>query len=301
LDSKTAKTHFQAWLDLQIDPRVHGHSSVMLYHFVYDRAVLKPLFRLQRQYFQARYLRAKGLRHRADAELDWVHTLLTSAECYNHSAHKALEWAFMQYVRDETVLKSMFITVESLRRGYSEIMSHLPQWLGLRLQFEDSPPVDWMRVWYLCGVEPWVAEMMCDLELEEDEQSTLMGELLAKRAEAALAGEATGLTDFTWTVRGGVWAASHTGMMHDSPRASAATSQARLWCEERAMPLTATFAVNLYGDEGSMLMAAFWCSKMTWLMRSEAPLVGEPGDIERAARVGEFHEDPKIQDVYRLG
>ena len=138
LGSTIAQTHFQAWLDLQIDPRAHGHSSIVLYHFVYDRAVLKPLFRLQRQYFQARYLRAKGLRHTADAELAWVQTLLTSAECYNHSAHTALEWAFMQYVRDVTVLKSMFITVESLRRGYSEIMSHLPQWLGLRLQFEDS-------------------------------------------------------------------------------------------------------------------------------------------------------------------
>ena len=40
---------------------------------------------------------------------------------------------------------------------------------------------------------------------------------------------------------------------------------------------------------------------MSGLMRSETPLVGKPGDIERAARVGEFHEDPKIQDVYRLG
>ena len=36
-------------------------------------------------------------------------------------------------------------------------------------------------------------------------------------------------------------------------------------------------------------------------MRSEAPLVAEPGDIERAARVGEFREDPKIQDLYSGG
>ena len=93
--------------------------------------------------------------------------------------------------------------------------------------------------------------------IDEDEQSTLMGELLAKRAEAALAGEADGLTDFTWTVRGGVWIASHTGMMSDLFRALAATSQARLWCEERAMPLIATFAVNLYGAEECMLMDVF--------------------------------------------
>ena len=84
-------------------------------------------------------------------------------------------------------------------------------------------------------------------------------------------------------------------------RASATTPQARVWCEFRKMPLIATFAVSVYGDEGSMLMAAFWCSMMSWLMRSEAPLVAEPGDIERAARVGEFREDPKIQDLYSGG
>jgi hypothetical protein len=128
-----------------------------------------------------------------------------------------------------------------------------------------------------------------------------MDELLAKRAEAALAGEADGLTDFTWTVRGGIWIASHTGMMYDLLRALAATSQARLWCEERAMPLIATFAVNLYGAEESMLMVVFLCAKMSWLMRFEAPLVGEPGEIEHPARVGEFREDPKIQDLYSGG
>ena len=90
-------------------------------------------------------------------------------------------------------------------------------------------------------------------------------------------------------------------MMYDSLRASATTSQARVWCEEREMPLVATFAVGLYGDEGRMLMAALWCSKMTWLMRCEAPLVAEPGDIERAVGVGEFREDPKIQDLHSGG
>ena len=96
---------------------------------------------------------------------------------------------------------------------------------------------------------------------DEDERSTLMDELLAKRAEAASAGEAAGLDHCTWTVRGGQWIATRTGMIYDSFRASAPTSEVRLWCEEHETPLTRPL-------------------KLLCHIRGNFPLEGGPGTLD---------------------
>jgi hypothetical protein len=61
-------------------------------------------------------------------------------------------------------MRCAFVCVESLRQGYNELIVHLPGWIALRLVYEDSAE-DFFPLWTLIGVQPEIADLLCELQL----------------------------------------------------------------------------------------------------------------------------------------
>ena len=113
MGNKTAWAHYQAWTDTRMDLRVLGHDGVLHRHFWYDRAVAVPLYRHQCQFSFAEYVNDEQKRGRVDAWERWIKTFNTMVECYNHDAHKALEWGMEHAgVADKEVAKFAFVAIE---------------------------------------------------------------------------------------------------------------------------------------------------------------------------------------------
>ena len=57
----------------------------------------------------------------------------------------------------KSVLRSMFIVIESLRNSLDELVIHLRPWLARETCFEDDVNHDWRELWLLCGLSSeWV-------------------------------------------------------------------------------------------------------------------------------------------------
>ena len=165
LQDKTAWSCFSAWLQLHLDCRGCGHDGIAIFHFCYDRGILEPLFRCQAKYLRGKYEFDKQERGEVAAFERWCRTLILKTECLNHGAHNSLCWAFRQWIWDPTTTKKLFICIESLRQGYSELVRHLPKWIGSVLRFEDAESDHFLEMWNLFGVHPELASLLCDLQV----------------------------------------------------------------------------------------------------------------------------------------
>ena len=58
-----------------------------------------------------------------------------------------------------------------------------------------------------------------------------------------------------WSVRGGLWTASHAGVPFDSYRAAAVGQGANDFCLAFSLPRTATFALSKFGARAAAILA----------------------------------------------
>ena len=149
--------HWQACRNLIKTPREYGHQAVNVVHHVYDRAVLAPLTRLHHQLLYVLFDQAADNQDEGDAYLSWLTTWFSTSGCFAHDCHVGLKWSILSFIADKTVMRSCFISIESLRNGYSVMMRHVGGWLGQVVRYCDWLDVDAESTYKLLGVqEDWL-------------------------------------------------------------------------------------------------------------------------------------------------
>ena len=161
---KTSWTHTQAYRDLVVCPRSLGHRSIVVHHFSWGRGVHSACWRQTRQLFQARAMDG-GFAGTAPAGLAELLTWLTTSPCANHDAHNSLKWACLEVNANKTVLRGLFVSIESVRNGFSLLMKNVRAWLYEVVEYEDQPLFPHQVLWTLLAVDTNIAEIAEDLQL----------------------------------------------------------------------------------------------------------------------------------------
>lgn len=117
---------------------------------------------------------------------------------------------------------------------------------------------------------PPVCEEECEPQEEEageDEATNVQEELQAIREEVAQTLDDHADLYFKVTTRGGEWTHVHVGVAADSVRGEARGDLVKSWCKKFKWPLSMTFSMRRYGQEGSARLAKEFCRRATWFYR----------------------------------
>jgi hypothetical protein len=68
-----------------------------------------------------------------------------------HDVHDAMKWSMLRSFSDQEVLKSAYITVESLRNAYSQLALNFATWLPTVLEFVDWNFLHIQDMWISLG------------------------------------------------------------------------------------------------------------------------------------------------------
>ena len=166
MGDKSAWTHTEAYRNLFGPPRAGGHRSTLINHFVWDRAIWSACFRQAQQLHHV--WAAEVVDDVLPGPLAQRLTWLTSGACCCHDAHNALRWSLLQHVTDPQTLRGLFISIESLRNGFSLLMKNLRPWLCEVVAYEDDHLLPHHDLWVLLGLDPNVAEVAEALQLRWD-------------------------------------------------------------------------------------------------------------------------------------
>ena len=164
MEDKTASSHVQAWLDLASNPRSLGHQSLFTSWSVFDGALVSALARMTKQYYEGLHHRNKQLLAAGDALRLRLCTFVFVFKCAAHHFHSALDWSMRPYTSKE-ILKCYYVTIESLRNGFNELVSHLGSWLTVALRYEDSISGVSIELWLMIGLEQKYIDIVVDLQL----------------------------------------------------------------------------------------------------------------------------------------
>ena len=64
-----------------------------------------------------------------------------------------------------TARRHRLIAFESLRRGYSELVKHMPRWIERKLDFDDDGDQCRVQLWRLCGLTQEIIDVLLDVGL----------------------------------------------------------------------------------------------------------------------------------------
>lgn len=164
---KTAWCHTEAFRRMFPNPRNLGHRSIVVIHGVWDRAIQAACARQVAQSKKAddaNELDIDFLPAALKANLTWT----TSGACSCHDAHNALKWSITEYCAEPTILRGLFISIESLRNGMSLLMDHMRPWLVSVLVYEDDHMLPHSEFWTLLGLAPRIVEVASELQIRYD-------------------------------------------------------------------------------------------------------------------------------------
>lgn len=162
LQSKHAWCHFEAFRCMFDLPRQMGHHSICVHAHCFDRALFSSVTRHLLQYHAADEL---DRREQDNSRLLECLSWFVSVGCINHDHHNGLKFSALELSRDKSVLKSAFVTVESLRNGFSVLMEGLGPWLKSVVVYEDWAFDDISGLWTTLGVAPEWVEVLVRLQV----------------------------------------------------------------------------------------------------------------------------------------
>ena len=124
----------QGWMYL----RDHGHLGPLIDHFVWDRAGLTRLEHDSRLWHAARNRPAppKDMSPETFALLDFV----VVTPCALHDAQNAFRWGQLQDFQNRSLMRDLYISVESLRNSADLISSRVGGWVASKIRL--APPRD---------------------------------------------------------------------------------------------------------------------------------------------------------------
>ena len=162
--TNTAWAHWSAWRSMTRLGREMGHAGLLVSHYIYDRAVFKPVFRHHRQMHEARAAHERQISDEGTAHLLWLLSWEIGVPCTAHGAQNALKWGLAEWIQEKATLRRCFIACESVRNSFGQIMRVAPSWLARNVRFEDTASC-YEEFWQVMGLKQKVVEVLVALEL----------------------------------------------------------------------------------------------------------------------------------------
>ena len=125
--------------------RQMGHGGIAVQHYSFDRALHSCLVRRFKQHHALLASAAGGPASSTGANicatdlwpphmLEWV----VDTACVNHDVNNALKWGLLEWLQDAALMKTVFVVIESVRNGHSQIEEELGRWLVGVVQWVDE-------------------------------------------------------------------------------------------------------------------------------------------------------------------
>jgi hypothetical protein len=132
---KTAWAVFAAGIAFVPTLRQLDHAGIAVQHYVLNRALHGALVR---HFAQHHALLAKEQAPASSAhqcgQLQWLLEWLVDTGCSAHDVHRGLTWGLHMYRQDLTLLKDVYVGIDSLRSSYDIILGALPLWSHRKCQ-----------------------------------------------------------------------------------------------------------------------------------------------------------------------
>lgn len=161
LTDKTAMCHLSAQMALTDMARQSPRDAITISHHVFDRALKESCGRLQMQRHRA-FDEFEEAEHGPEhARLSSLRSWCVTVGCSAHDVHNAFRWSIMAFVGDPAVMRKCWVVLQSLRSSFGLLTAALPDWLALRIEFDDAPdPEALFDFWVMLGqTHEWAREL----------------------------------------------------------------------------------------------------------------------------------------------
>ena len=165
LSSKDQWPCFSSARSLMPLPRELDHRSIAVHFHCYDGALCEPLIRRHKQLATAMSEKSRDQMPPGKHWLTWLMTWVIGVTCINHSVHNSLSWSVAEYAKDKDCMRSTYICVESLRNGFTTMVTHLGTWIASVIHWEDWTIPDVDAIWRHLAVDVETAAMLTSLQL----------------------------------------------------------------------------------------------------------------------------------------
>jgi hypothetical protein len=166
--NKTAVTHFEVFRQVCPYSRSVMTSGILIEAYCWDGALFSACDRLHRQYMACWHHQLRSQDSEGECQLNELTHWFVSVKCVLHLAHGGLKRGIANITEDKMILKSAWVTLESLRSSLGQLLCCAPAWINLRLQFEDWAMGSQEALWRTLGIETEVADVLVDLQLRWD-------------------------------------------------------------------------------------------------------------------------------------
>ena len=146
-----------------------GHEGLVVYHYVFDRAVCSSLGRMALQrlalWQEAQPAGSGGL---GGAVVSKLKCWQVVTACANHDAQNGLRWSLKAISADEDIPKRLHVVIASLRHSFDLLHGELDRFVVKRLRFVPDDPIGHQHrysYWVALGADSDAAEMLADLAL----------------------------------------------------------------------------------------------------------------------------------------
>ena len=138
-----------------------GARGCTLEHYVWDRAGIESLERQCRAWHEHQPLPENTTYDKEDWERMEIRVV---TPCALHDSHNAFRWAFLEEVKDRSLMRDLYVSVESLRNSADLLSSHMVSWITSVLTFADERDEAWVQehreLWEALDVEPSLVELL---------------------------------------------------------------------------------------------------------------------------------------------
>ena len=153
----------QTWKSL----RSLGAVGITVEHYCWGRAGIEALERECRRWHASQPLPASEKYSPATVK---SMELVVVTPCALHDGHNSFRWAFLDQCKNRSLMRDLYVSVESLRNSADVITSHMTRWVFSVLQFVDARSGQWKEeqrmLWQALDVDPEIIELMVgELEL----------------------------------------------------------------------------------------------------------------------------------------
>eukprot|EP00974_Lingulodinium_polyedra_P119137 11170003-Lingulodinium_polyedra.AAC.1 len=126
-NGKGALPVFAATIDFVDTLREMGHKGIAVHHYCFDRALCSALGRLLQQHHlsMANSEEASSSSNTNQGTLQYLAEWIVVNGCCNHDVHNALHWGLFQYFPNPEVVKDVYIAIDSLRKGYTQLIEFM--------------------------------------------------------------------------------------------------------------------------------------------------------------------------------
>ena len=138
-----------------------GARGCTVEHYVWDRAGIDALEKQCRAWHHHQPL-PENENYKKE---DWERMeFIVVTPCALHDSHNAFRWAFLEEVKDRSLMRDMYVAVESLRNSADLLSSRMASWVISCLSFVDARDEAWVQehreLWEALDVDPALVELL---------------------------------------------------------------------------------------------------------------------------------------------